>query len=85
LQRKLLAAAKVLADATAKMLEAARQCASHPHDAHHQDSLMKAVKDLRTVTTHSLRELASAVRSESSTNQQQIQTRYAKKVLRPIS
>ena len=29
-QRKLLAAAKLLADATARMVEAARQCASSP-------------------------------------------------------
>lgn len=52
MQRKLLAAAKVLADATAKMVEAARQCASHPHDMQRQDSLRRAVEDLRAATTH---------------------------------
>lgn len=30
-QKRLLAAAKTLADATAKMVEAARRCASDPH------------------------------------------------------
>lgn len=51
IHRRLLAAAKVLADATAKMVEAARQCASHPNDIHVQNNLRRAVEDLRTATT----------------------------------
>lgn len=51
LQRRLLAAAKTLADATARMVEAARQCASHPHEVQYQDSLRKTAEDLRDVTT----------------------------------
>lgn len=51
IQRRLLAAAKTLADATARMVEAARQCASHPHEIRYQDSLRKTAEDLRDVTT----------------------------------
>ncbi|KAH9632861.1 hypothetical protein HF086_013648 [Spodoptera exigua] len=40
-QRKLLAAAKLLADATARMVEAARQCASEP-----QETLIEECKSL---------------------------------------
>lgn len=47
IQRRLLAAAKTLADATAKMVEAARQCASHPHDVNYQDELRRTAEDLR--------------------------------------
>lgn len=50
LQRRLLAAAKTLADATARMVEAARQCASYPHDVGYQDTLRKTAEDLRDVT-----------------------------------
>lgn len=51
IQRRLLAAAKTLADATARMVEAARQCASHPHDVHYQSVLRKTAEELRDVTT----------------------------------
>ncbi|XP_057660933.1 talin-1 isoform X1 [Diorhabda carinulata] len=50
IQRRLLGAAKTLADATAKMVEAARQCASHPHEVVYQDQLRKTAEDLRDVT-----------------------------------
>ncbi|XP_043281171.1 talin-2 isoform X2 [Venturia canescens] len=48
--RKLLAAAKKLADATAKMVEAARQCASSPQDPRMQDQLRDAAINLRNAT-----------------------------------
>lgn len=51
LQRRLLAAAKVLAEATARMVEAARQCASNPHDTSKQQHLRQTVEDLRAATT----------------------------------
>ncbi|KAK0087903.1 hypothetical protein PV325_013782 [Microctonus aethiopoides] len=50
-QRRLLAAAKTLADATAKMVEAARQCASSPHNSKMQDQLKTAAEQLRIATT----------------------------------
>ncbi|XP_072378613.1 talin-1 isoform X3 [Diabrotica undecimpunctata] len=50
IQRRLLAAAKTLADATAKMVEAARQCASHPTEIVYQDQLRRTAEDLRDVT-----------------------------------
>ncbi|KAL0859340.1 hypothetical protein ABMA27_011134 [Loxostege sticticalis] len=49
-QRKLLAAAKLLADATARMVEAARQCASSPQDREKQDALRKAAEEVRYIT-----------------------------------
>nr|XP_049697783.1 talin-1 isoform X16 [Helicoverpa armigera] len=49
-QRKLLAAAKLLADATARMVEAARQCASSPQDRTKQEALRKAAEELRYIT-----------------------------------
>ncbi|XP_037872864.1 talin-1 isoform X9 [Bombyx mori] len=49
-QRKLLAAAKLLADATARMVEAARQCASSPQDREKQEVLRKAAEELRFIT-----------------------------------
>ncbi|XP_022816800.1 talin-1 isoform X8 [Spodoptera litura] len=49
-QRKLLAAAKLLADATARMVEAARQCASEPQDREKQEALRKAAEELRYIT-----------------------------------
>lgn len=51
IQRRLLAAAKTLADATAKMVEAARQCGNHPHDVAYQTTLRKTAEDLRDVTS----------------------------------
>jgi hypothetical protein len=51
IQRRLLAAAKTLADATARMVEAARLCASNPHDAQRQNQLRQAVEELRAATT----------------------------------
>ncbi|CAH1114601.1 unnamed protein product [Psylliodes chrysocephalus] len=50
IQRRLLSAAKTLADATARMVEAARQCASHPHEVVYQDQLRKTAEVLRDVT-----------------------------------
>ncbi|XP_026736413.1 talin-1 isoform X1 [Trichoplusia ni] len=49
-QRKLLAAAKLLADATARMVEAARQCASEPQDREKQEALRRAAEELRYIT-----------------------------------
>ncbi|XP_022115337.2 talin-1 isoform X5 [Pieris rapae] len=49
-QGKLLAAAKLLADATARMVEAARQCASEPQDRDKQEALLRAAEELRFIT-----------------------------------
>lgn len=51
LQRRLLAAAKQLADATAKLVEAARLCAGNPHESTHQEALRIAAEELRDITT----------------------------------
>lgn len=51
IQRRLLAAAKQLADATARMVEAVRLCASSPHESAHQDALTNAAEELRDITT----------------------------------
>ncbi|KAK9884059.1 hypothetical protein WA026_004996 [Henosepilachna vigintioctopunctata] len=50
IQRRLLAAAKTLADATAKMVEAARQCANYPQEVAYQDALRRTAEELRDVT-----------------------------------
>ena len=49
-QRRLLTAAKELADATAKMVEAAKSCASRPNDRESQDALKRAAENLKTIT-----------------------------------
>ncbi|XP_064075634.1 talin-1 isoform X10 [Vanessa tameamea] len=49
-QCKLLAAAKLLADATTRMVEAARLCASSPQDREKQEALRRAAKELRFIT-----------------------------------
>ncbi|XP_013143136.1 PREDICTED: talin-1 isoform X2 [Papilio polytes] len=49
-QRKLLAAAKLLADATARMVEAARLCASSPQDRDKQEALRRAAEEVRYIT-----------------------------------
>ncbi|CAK1592968.1 unnamed protein product [Parnassius mnemosyne] len=49
-QRKLLAAAKLLADATARMVEAARLCASAPQDRDKQEALRRAAEEVRYIT-----------------------------------
>ncbi|KAG7312567.1 hypothetical protein JYU34_000866 [Plutella xylostella] len=49
-QRRLLAAAKLLADATARMVEAARQCATSPEDREKQEALRRAAEELRFIT-----------------------------------
>ncbi|XP_050359192.1 talin-1 isoform X1 [Nymphalis io] len=49
-QCKLLAAAKLLADATTRMVEAARLCASSPQDREKQEALRLAAKELRFIT-----------------------------------
>lgn len=41
----------MLAEATARMVEAARQCASHPHDTACQQHLRHTVEELRAATT----------------------------------
>lgn len=51
LQRRLLSAAKQLADATAKLVEAARLCASSPNESAHQEALRIAAEELRDITT----------------------------------
>ncbi|XP_017774741.1 PREDICTED: talin-2 isoform X2 [Nicrophorus vespilloides] len=50
MQKRLLAAAKNLADATARMVEAARQCANNPQNVSYQDSLRSTAEYLRDVT-----------------------------------
>ncbi|KAK4327375.1 hypothetical protein Pmani_002156 [Petrolisthes manimaculis] len=50
LQNRLLSAAKQLADATAKMVEAAKQCASHPNDERRQLFLRETVENVRIAT-----------------------------------
>ena len=50
-QKRLLAAAKELADATQKMVEAAKSCASRPNDRDSQEALKRAAEHLRS-TTH---------------------------------
>ena len=49
-QQRLMAAAKMLADATAKMVQAAKGCASSPQDSGHSDALKSAADALRTAT-----------------------------------
>lgn len=49
-QQRLLSAAKDLADATAQMVEAAKLCASRPHDRESQDALKRAAEHLRSTT-----------------------------------
>ena len=51
MQKKLLAAAKQVADATAHMVEAAKGCASSPQDKHQQMALRLAAEELRSATT----------------------------------
>lgn len=46
-----MSAAKELADATAKMVEAAKACASNPNDRESQEALKRAAEHLR-ITTH---------------------------------
>jgi talin len=49
-QKRLLFAAKELADATAKMVEAAKLCAARPGDAHSQEQLKRTAENLRNAT-----------------------------------
>ncbi|UYV64796.1 TLN1 [Cordylochernes scorpioides] len=49
-QKRLLTAAKILADATARMVEAAKGCASNPHDSQSQEALRRAAQELRNAT-----------------------------------
>ncbi|XP_037077227.1 LOW QUALITY PROTEIN: talin-2-like [Pollicipes pollicipes] len=51
LQQRLLSAAKQLADATARMVSAAKQCASDPRNADQQQRLREAAEDLRSATS----------------------------------
>jgi talin len=50
-QKKLLLAAKLLAEATSKIVEAAKGCATNPRDERAQASLRRAVDELRTATS----------------------------------
>ena len=50
-QRRLLAAAKALADATTRMVEAAKGCAGSPDDSAQQEMLRRAAEDVRLATT----------------------------------
>jgi talin len=50
-QRKLLLAAKLLAEATSKMVEAAKGCATNPKDLNLQNNLKKAAEELKNATT----------------------------------
>ena len=50
-QRRLLAAAKALADATTRMVEAAKGCAGSPEDSTQQEMLRRAAEDVRQATT----------------------------------
>uniref|UniRef100_A0A8W8NYC8 Talin-1/2 VBS2 domain-containing protein n=1 Tax=Magallana gigas TaxID=29159 RepID=A0A8W8NYC8_MAGGI len=49
-QKQLLAAARLLADATANMVEAAKGCASSPNDSEQQKRLRNATEDPRAPT-----------------------------------
>ena len=49
-QQRLMAAAKMLADATAKMVQAAKGCASRPHDDSQSAALKAAADALRSAT-----------------------------------
>lgn len=51
-QRRLQAAAKQLADATVKLVEAAKGCASSPNDAQQQVMLRSAAEELRSATNN---------------------------------
>ncbi|KAG1695569.1 Talin-1 [Nymphon striatum] len=50
IQMRLLNAARVLAFATTKMVEAAKGCASNPHDSKQQEILKRAAEDVRSAT-----------------------------------
>nr|XP_034319585.1 talin-1 [Crassostrea gigas] len=50
MQKQLLAAARLLADATANMVEAAKGCASSPNDSEQQKRLRNATEDPRAPT-----------------------------------
>lgn len=50
-QRRLLGAVKQLADATARLVEAARLCAGAPHETAHHEALRIAAEELRDITT----------------------------------
>ncbi|XP_065932439.1 talin-2-like [Magallana gigas] len=50
MQKRLLAAARQLADATANMVDAAKGCASSPNDSEQQKRLRGASEDLRAAT-----------------------------------
>lgn len=53
-QRKLLLAAKLVAEATSKIVETAKGCASNPSDERLHESLKKAVEDLKNATSLAL-------------------------------
>ena len=50
MKNHLLTAAKILADATARMVECAKACASHPDDIDHQMALKQAAENVRNAT-----------------------------------
>ena len=51
LQKRLLAAAKQLADATSRMVECAKACASQPDNTDNQEALKEAAESLRGATS----------------------------------
>lgn len=50
IQKRLLAAARVLADATSRLVDAAKGCATNPHDSKSQAALKKAAEDVVNAT-----------------------------------
>lgn len=50
IQMRLLNAARILAHATTKMVEAAKGCASNPNDSKQQEILKRAAEDVRSAT-----------------------------------
>ena len=53
-QKRLLSAAKALADATADMVEAAKKCAASPGNASSQDMLKRAADHIRATTSEAV-------------------------------
>merc|ERR1719422_2271604 len=54
LQKRLLSAAKALADATADMVEAAKRCASNPGNQASQEQLKRAADHIRATTSEAV-------------------------------
>ncbi|KAG7259775.1 hypothetical protein CRUP_001166, partial [Coryphaenoides rupestris] len=63
--KKLLAAAKLLADATARMVEAAKGAAAYPENEDQQQRLREAAEGLRAVADH-IPQLVQGVRGSQA-------------------